>query len=255
LSSEKKIYFASDVHLGAPLIKDHREHEKRFVAWLDFVKDSAEAIYLLGDIFDFWFEYKKVVPRGNARLLGKLAEITDSGIPIHFFTGNHDIWVFDYLPAETGVIVHRHPLEIQLNNKLFYLAHGDGLGKYDKKYNLLKVLFTNKIAQWFFGHIHPNWGIAFASLWSKKSREKNLAKYGSTYLGDDKEWLVLYSKSVLEKKHYDYFVYGHRHVDRVIALNSNSTMVYLGDWIKLFSYGVWDGNEFKLEYFQYNKTN
>jgi UDP-2,3-diacylglucosamine pyrophosphatase LpxH len=126
------IYFASDVHLGAPTIQNHREHEKRFVAWLDHIKPTAKAIYLLGDIFDFWFEYKKVVPRGHTRLLGKLAEITDAGIPVHFFTGNHDIWVFDYLPSETGVIVYRHPIELNLGNKRFYLAHGDGLGGFDK---------------------------------------------------------------------------------------------------------------------------
>jgi UDP-2,3-diacylglucosamine hydrolase len=237
------------VHLGAPLIKDHYAHEKRFVAWLDQIKESAEAIYLLGDIFDFWFEYKKVVPRGHTRLLGKLAELTDAGIPVHFFTGNHDIWVFDYLPRETGVQVHHQPLSVTLNDKRFYLAHGDGLGGYDKKFNFLKAVFTNKLAQWFFAHIHPNWGIGFASLWSKKSREKNLVKYGSVFLGEDKEWLVLYSKELLKKDHHDFFIYGHRHIDRIIDLNNNSKMVYLGDWIKLCSYGVWDGKNFSLEYY------
>jgi UDP-2,3-diacylglucosamine hydrolase len=249
LSSEKKIYFASDVHLGAPTIQNHREHEKRFVAWLDHVKPTAKAIYLLGDIFDFWFEYKKVVPRGHTRLLGKLSEITDSGIPVYFFTGNHDIWVFDYLPAETGVTVYHHPIELTLGNKRFFLAHGDGLGGFDRKFNLLKALFTNKFAQWLFSHIHPNFGIGVANFWSKRSRESNLAKYGAVYLGDDREWLVLYANQVLDKEHYDYFVFGHRHICMSINLKNNSQVFYLGDWINLCSFAVWDGQTLKLEYF------
>lgn len=249
MTGEKRIYFASDVHLGAPLIRNHQEHEKIFVAWLDQIKDSAREIYLLGDVFDFWFEYKKVVPRGYTRLLGKLAEITDNGIPVHFFTGNHDIWVFDYLPSETGVIVHREPLETTIDGKSFYLAHGDGLGGYDKVFNLLKAFFTNKFAQWVFAHIHPNWGIALASVWSKNSREKNLSQYGSQYLGDDKEWLVRYSHEVLQSRHFDFFIYGHRHIAMDKSISDNSRLIYLGDWISLFTYAVWDGKEMKLESF------
>lgn len=236
--------------MGSPLIDNPLAHEKRFVAWLDSIKPTAEAIYLLGDIFDFWFEYKKVVPRGHTRLLGKLAELTDSGIPVHFFTGNHDIWVFDYLPAETGVKVHRHPLELNLGTKRLLLAHGDGLGGFDKKFAFLKAVFTNSFAQWVFAHIHPNWGIGMATFWSRKSREKNLVKYGSVYLGDEKEWLVRYARQRLETEYFDYFVFGHRHIDRLIPLNEQSQLVYLGDWINKFSYGVWDGNEMKLEYYK-----
>ena len=249
MNNDKKIYFASDVHLGAPTIKNPREHEQVFVAWLDHIKNSAEAIYLLGDIFDFWFEYKKVVPRGYTRLLGKLAEITDSGVPVHFFTGNHDIWVFDYLPKETGVIVHHEPLQCQFNGKSFYLAHGDGLGGYDKKFSLLKAIFTNSVAQWMFSHIHPNWGIGFASLWSKKSREKNLVKYGSVYLGDDKEWLVLFARETLKTQHFDYFVFGHRHIALNMEVGEKSRLIYLGDWIKQMTYAVWDGKELNIEKF------
>jgi UDP-2,3-diacylglucosamine hydrolase len=249
VNRKKYIYFASDVHLGAPSISNHKEHEMRFVAWLDSIKESAAEIYLLGDVFDFWFEYKKVVPRGFTRFLGKLAEITDSGIPVHFFTGNHDIWVFDYLPKETGVKVYRKPLDIVLGGKRFFLAHGDGLGHYDPKFNFMKAVFTNRFAQWLFGHVHPNMGIALAAFWSGKSREKNLTKYGSHFLGEDKEWLVLYAKEVLKREHFDYFVFGHRHVALNLKLDSNSRLVYLGDWVKHFTYGVWDGEDFKLERF------
>lgn len=249
MNSDKKIYFASDVHLGAPTISNHKEHEKIFVSWLDQIKDSAKEIYLLGDIFDFWFEYKKVVPRGFTRLFGKLAEITDRGIPVHFFTGNHDVWVFDYLPNETGVIVHRKPMDISIDGKRFFLAHGDGLGHYDKKFNFLKEIFTNKLAQWLFSHIHPNWGIGFATVWSKHSREKNMVSHGSLFLGDDKEWLILYAKEKLKEAHFDYFVFGHRHIALNKEIAANCKIIYLGDWVSKFTYATWDGEQMQLEKF------
>lgn len=245
----KKIYFASDVHLGAPGIKNHREHEVRFVKWLDTIKQDALEIYLMGDIFDFWFEYKKVVPRGFTRFLGKLSEITDSGIPVHFFTGNHDIWIFDYLTSECGVKVYRQPLVKTIHGTTFYLAHGDGLGKYDRYYNFLKSVFTNRLAQWMFARIHPNFGIGLADFWSGKSRDKNDKIYGSTYLGDDKEWSVLYARDVLKKQAIDYFIFGHRHVARKVRVAPESQVLFLGDWIKLFSYAVFDENGVELKYF------
>ncbi len=244
-----KIYFASDVHLGASGIKDHREHEIRFVKWLDSIKQDASEIYLMGDIFDFWFEYKKVVPRGFTRFLGKLSEITDSGIPVHFFTGNHDIWIFDYLSKECGVKVHREPLVKQINGTTFYLAHGDGLGNYDRYYNFLKSVFTSPIAQWLFARLHPNFGIGLADFWSGKSREKNNKIYGSTYLGDDKEWSVLYARDVLKKHAIDYFIFGHRHVARKVSVAPESQVIFLGDWIKLFSYAVFENDCVELKYF------
>ncbi|MBN2166437.1 MAG: UDP-2,3-diacylglucosamine diphosphatase [Marinilabiliaceae bacterium] len=246
MKSEKKIYFASDVHLGAPTIKNPKEHEKIFVSWLDDIKDSAAEIYLLGDIFDFWFEYKRVVPRGFTRLFGKLAEITDLGIPVYFFTGNHDIWIFDYLPNETGVKIYRNPVEKVIDGKRFFLAHGDGLGNYDRKFNFIKKIFTNKIAQWLFAHIHPNFGIGFATVWSKHSREKNMVSHGSVYLGDDNEWLVLFAKEKLKESHFDYFVFGHRHIVLSKEIAPNSSIIYLGDWISNFTYGVWDGKQMQL---------
>ncbi|WP_430818113.1 UDP-2,3-diacylglucosamine diphosphatase [Carboxylicivirga caseinilyticus] len=247
--NSKKIYFASDVHLGAPGIKNHREHEIRFVNWLDSIKRDAAEIYLMGDIFDFWFEYKKAVPRGFTRFLGKLSEITDSGIPVHFFTGNHDIWVFDYLSSECGVVVHREPVIKQLEGKTFFLAHGDGLGNYDRHYNFLKSVFTNRFAQWLFSWIHPNLGIGLADFWSGKSRDKNNKIYGSHYLGDDKEWSVLYAKDVLKKQAIDYFIFGHRHVARKVSVGPESELIFLGDWIQHFSYAVIENNRVELKYF------
>ncbi len=245
----KKIYFASDVHLGAPSIKNHREHENLFVSWLNHIKPTTAELYLMGDIFDFWFEYKHVVPRGFTRVLGKIAEFTDSGIPVHYFTGNHDLWVFDYLPQETGVILHREPVIKNFNGKQFYLAHGDGLGPYDKSYNRLKKIFTNKTLQWLFARLHPNLAFGIAKGWSKQSRLKNESSEGSRFLGADNEWLMLYANDVLQKENIDFFIFGHRHIDLHTAINDKTQFIYLGDWVKKFTYGVWDGKEFKLEYF------
>jgi len=253
LETSKKIFFASDVHLGAPGIKNHRQHEKRFVAWLEFIKPMASELYLMGDIFDFWFEYKHVVPRGFTRFLGKLSELTDAGIPVHFFTGNHDIWLFDYLENECGVKVYRQPVVKSFNNKKVFLAHGDGLGDYDRHYNFLKSVFTNKLAQWLFARIHPNAGIGLANFWSGKSREKNNKVYGNKYLGDDKEFAVLYAKEYLKDNKVDYFVFGHRHVARTVGVGPHCQLVFLGDWIQHFSYGEFDGNTIELKYFDWHK--
>ncbi|MBP8849439.1 MAG: UDP-2,3-diacylglucosamine diphosphatase [Breznakibacter sp.] len=249
--NEKKIYFASDVHLGAAGIKDPKMHERIFVSWLDSIKESASEIYLLGDIFDFWWEYKTVIPRGFARFIGKLCELTDRGITIHYFTGNHDMWIFDYLPSETGVKLYREAVSITLNGKRFFLAHGDGLGSYDKKYNMLKSLFINKLAQKLFAMVHPRWGIEIAQRWSGNSRKINNKKYGHDYFGDDKEWLVLYSREVLKREHFDFFIYGHRHYAKVIELGEQSKMFYLGDWVNLFTYAEWNGEELLLKQYKF----
>ncbi len=248
--SGKKIYFASDIHLGAPSIKDHRKHEKYFVDWLDYIKPTASALYLMGDVFDFWYEYYHVVPRGFTRFLGKIAEFTDSGIPVYFFTGNHDIWVFDYLPKEIGVQVYREPVSVNLNGKKFFLAHGDGLGPYDKGYNILKKIFTNKVLQWLFSRLHPNFAVELAKRWSSHSRLKNEISEKSKFLGEDREFLMLYAKDILVNEHYDYFIFGHRHIDLHQPIGQNSQFVYLGNWIDTRSYGVWDGEKFELKYFK-----
>ncbi|HLW07923.1 MAG TPA: UDP-2,3-diacylglucosamine diphosphatase [Marinilabiliaceae bacterium] len=248
MTERNKIYFASDVHLGAPTIANGREHENKFVRWLETIKDTAREIYLVGDIFDFWFEYKKVIPKGHTRFLGKLCELTDAGIPVYFFTGNHDIWVFDYLPKETGVVVHRKPVIKELDGKRFFIAHGDGLTHFEKSYNRLKSVFTNPLAQWVFRHIHPDYGIRLASFWSRKSRENNQNIENSAYKGEN-EWLVIWAKEYLKKEHFDYFIFGHRHVAKDIPLNENSHLIFLGDWIHLFSYGEWDGIKLEIKYF------
>ena len=247
----KKIYFASDLHLGAPYIEDNRAHEVKFVSWLDTVKKDAEKIYLLGDIFDFWYEYKYSIPKGYSRFLGKLSELTDSGIEIHIFTGNHDVWLFDYLPSECGVIIHDKSLRTTLENKNFYLAHGDEVGTFDRPYLFMKWLFRNKTAQWMFSKLHPDIAIGFARWWSVKSRAKNEKSHKAEYQGDDKEWPVLFAKEYF-KDHpdIDFFIFGHRHIPKVIPIGDRSTIIYLGDWVKNFSYAEFDGKDISLKFFE-----
>ncbi len=241
-----KIYFASDFHLGAPDYASSLERERRIVKWLDEIKHDAQEIFLVGDLFDFWFEYKTVVPRGFVRILGKIAELTDSGIPVHLFTGNHDMWIFDYLPQEIGVILHREPIERDFGGKKFLIGHGDGLGPGDRGYKFLKKVFANKVCQWLFGMIHPDFGMRIANFWSHRSRIFN-KEYDEKFHGEDKEWLVVYCKEVLKTKHYDYFVFGHRHLPLDINLNDTSRYINLGEWFKLNSYAVFDGEELSLK--------
>jgi len=244
-----KIYFISDFHLGAPDREKSLLREKRIVKWLDSVKHDAAEIYLLGDVFDFWFEYKYAVPRGYVRLLGKLAELNDSGIKLHYFTGNHDMWVFDYLPTEIGVSVYREPVTRTISGKKFYIGHGDGLGPGDHGYKFIKKVFANKVCQWLFARLHPNFGIPLALYFSRKSRIAT----GTTdekFLGEKKEWLIIHSKEILEKEHFDYFVFGHRHLPIDFNLSDNSRYVNLGEWINYNTYAVFDGAELKLEKFE-----
>lgn len=240
-----KIYFASDFHLGAPDYKSSLVREKKVVAWLDEIKTDAAEIYLVGDVFDFWFEYKTVVPRGFVRLLGKLAELTDAGIKVHFFIGNHDMWVFDYLPKETGVEVHKEPIERTYNGKQFYIGHGDGLGPGDRGYKFIKKVFRNPVCQWLFARLHPNLGIGLADFWSKTSR-KHTGSSDKKFLGEENEWLAIHSKELLKTKHYDYFIFGHRHLPMQIRVGENSTYYNLGDWIDHYTYGVFDGDSFTM---------
>ena len=245
----EKIYFAGDLHLGLPNYKKSRLREKKFVAWLDSIKDDAFEIYLLGDIFDFWFEYKRVVPRGFTRLLGKIAEITDSGVPVYFFTGNHDIWVFDYLPEETGVIVQRKPLIKEIGGKKFFIAHGDGLGNGQFGFKLLKFIFHNKVLQWLFARLHPNFALWMGGLWSATSRDAK--GISIPFMGENKEMMVRFAKEKLKNEHFDYFVFGHRHLPVQIKLSDKCEYINLGDWIKTYSYAVFDGE--KMEMFRYHK--
>lgn len=249
MNQGKKIYFASDFHLGVPNAASSFEREKRIIRWLDLIKGDAEEIWLLGDLFDFWFEYKTVAPRGYIRFLGKLAEITDSGIPIHIFSGNHDMWIFDYLPEATGVILHRDPIAKEWDGKKFYIGHGDGLGPGDHGYKFIKKVFANKFSQFLFRWIHPDIGIGIANYFSSKSRLAN-NDYDKVYLGDDKEWLAIYSKEILQKEHFDYFIFGHRHLPIDIKVGPNSRYINLGEWINYNSYAVFDGVDLVMHSFE-----
>jgi UDP-2,3-diacylglucosamine hydrolase len=246
LTPGKKIYFISDFHLGVPNQADSRKREDKIVAWLNSIRNDVQILFLMGDVFDYWFEYKEVVPRGYVRLLGKLAELSDAGVEMHYFTGNHDMWVFDYLPKEIGLQIHRAPIQREYNGKKFFLGHGDGLGPGDYGYKFIKKVFANKLAQWFFARIHPNAGIGLMKFFSRKSRIAT-GTSDDVYLGDDKEWLMIYSREVLQKEHYDYFIFGHRHMPLDIALSDNSRYINLGEWINHFTYAVYDGQELQLK--------
>lgn len=240
-----KIYFASDFHLGSFPLDRSKEREKIIIQWLDYIKKDAKELFLVGDIFDFWFEYTTVVPKGYIRFLGKLAELSDLGIKITLFKGNHDMWMFGYLKDELHVKIIDDELTLDLDGKTFYIHHGDGLGPGDNKYKILKKIFRSSICQWLFARLHPNLGIGIATRWSKHSRLSNNEE--EKFLGEDKEWLVQYSKEVLENKHYDYFIYGHRHLPYQFKLSSSSEIINLGEWINFYTYAVWDGQSLKLE--------
>jgi len=246
LDPNKKVYFSSDNHLGAPSKSDSLPREKKFVAWLDEVKQDAQAIFLLGDLFDFWFEYKTVVPKGFTRTLGKLAEISDSGIPIYFFVGNHDLWMNGYFEEELNIPVFQSPQQFNINDTSFFVGHGDGLGPGDKGYKRMKKVFTNPLSKWLFKWLHPDIGVRLGHYFSVKNKLIS-GDEDIKFLGEDNEWLVQYCKSKLQEKHHDYFVFGHRHLPLEIELNARSKYVNLGDWISYFTYGEFDGEHFELK--------
>ncbi|AWG24187.1 UDP-2,3-diacylglucosamine diphosphatase [Flavobacterium kingsejongi] len=243
----KNIYFASDQHFGAPTPELSSIREAKFVQWLDGIKQDAAALFLLGDLFDFWFEYKTVVPKGFIRVLGKLAELRDSGIPIYFFVGNHDLWMSDYFEKELNIPVYHTNQEFTFNNKTFLIGHGDGLGPGDKGYKRMKKVFTNPFSKWIFRWLHPDIGVKLAQYLSVKNKLISGAD-DVKFLGEDQEWLVLYCKRKLETKAYDFFVFGHRHLPMKIQLNAaGAEYINLGDWIGYFTYGVFDGVDFNLK--------
>jgi UDP-2,3-diacylglucosamine hydrolase len=244
LKPGRKAYFASDVHLGLHPEEKSRMREKLFVQWLSEIKSDAQVLFLLGDIFDFWWEYRKVVPRGFTRFLGKICELTDHGIEVHFFTGNHDVWVYDYLTKETGMIVHHKPVLTTINGKSFFLAHGDGLGSYDFEYKLLKGCFESSILQWLYARIHPNLAVSIGHALSKISRYSK--DFAGPFMGEDKEHQILFAREYLKKVAIDFFVFGHRHIPIDFKLSESSRMINLGEWISAYSYAVFDGTEMKL---------
>ena len=245
MSDKGLIYFVSDVHLGAPALKNNRARELLFAKWLDEIKEDVAELYFMGDIFDFWFEYKKVVPRGFVRILGRIAAIADSGIPVHFFVGNHDLWLKEYLTEELGVIIHYKEEVKEIRGKRFFLAHGDGLDPNDKGYHFLKKVFTNKTMQWFFARLHPNFGFYIAHTWSADSR---LSKpdYQEDFMVNQ-DGMYKFAAAFLKSTPVDYFVMGHRHRMAIEKMEGNANFILLGDWIKSFSYGVFDGERFELK--------
>lgn len=277
----KKVYFLSDAHLGSWGIEHGRMQERRLVRFLDNIKKTASAVYLLGDMFDFWHEWKHVVPKGYTRFLGKLSEMTDMGIEIHFFTGNHDIWAYSYLEDECGVILHHEPATIEINNRVFFLAHGDGLGDPDRKFKLICKVFHNPLCQKMFSWLHPNWAMHFGLTWAKNSRLKRLRNmeqgktlsgaegtqfnghvtmtYNSSgepeFMGEDKEYLILYTKEYMATHpDVDYYLYGHRHIELDLMLSRNQRLMILGDWITQFTYAVFDGEHLLLQEYEEGET-
>ena len=245
----KKVYFSSDNHLGAPSAKESKPREQKFLRWLDAIRPDAHAIFLMGDLFDFWFEYKTVVPKGFVRVLGKLAEFKDSGIEIYFFVGNHDLWMSGYFEEELGIPVYHKPKVFTINNTTFFLGHGDGLGPNDKGYKRMKKVFTNPFCQWLFRWLHPDIGVRIAHYFSVKNKLIS-GDEDQVFLGEDKEWLVAYAKRKLETDHYDYFIFGHRHLPMKVDLSEKTKYFNLGDWISHYTFGVFDGKNFQLQTFE-----
>lgn len=246
LPEGKKVYFLSDFHLGAPNFEKSLEREKIIVSFLEKIRKDAAVIFLVGDMFDFWYEYKRVVPKGYTRLLGKLAEISDSGIQLHFFVGNHDMWMKDYFQQELNMPTYFEPKEFRFNGKDFLVGHGDGLGPGDHGYKAMKKVFRNPVCQWLFGILPPYFGMGLANFFSQKSREAT-GKHDEVFLGEENEWLITYCKEELTKKNYDYLIFGHRHLPIDFTFKNGSRYINLGDWIRYFTFAAFDGNQMTLE--------
>jgi len=251
LSTGKKIYFASDFHLGAPNFQASQKREKRIVAWLNGIKPTAQALFLVGDIFDFWFEYKHTIPKGNTRLLGKLAEFVDEGIPVHLFCGNHDMWMFGYLEQEIGVQVHKDDFQFSQNGKQFFVAHGDGLGPGDFKYKRLKKVFRHPLCQWLFARLHPNFGVGLAQ-WSSRSSRKANADEDSLYKGTENEYLYQYVQRKSKQISANFFIFGHRHLPLRYNINQ-AIYLNLGEWINYETFAQFDGEKLQLLSFKNNQ--
>jgi UDP-2,3-diacylglucosamine hydrolase len=245
LTSRTKIYFASDFHLGIPDYEKSLEREKRICRWMDTIKNDAKELFLMGDLFDWWFEHKYTAPQGYVRLLGKIAELTDSGVTVHLFTGNHDMWMFGYLEKELNVRIHRMPIQREFNGKKFFLAHGDGLGPGERIYKFYKWFFISPFWQWCFARFHPNFSMWLGMFFSRSSRKTNKGK-DKIFLGEDKEYLILFCKEELKKQKTDYFIFGHRHLPLDLSVGENSRYINLGEWMNYNTYAVWDGVKLEL---------
>ena len=249
LPKGKKVYFASDFHLGIPDRATSLEREQRLCAWLDGIRADAAALYLVGDIFDTWFEYKNVVPKGFIRFMGKLAQLADSGLRIEAFTGNHDLWMRGYFQEELNIPVHHEPIRVTFNGKKFFIGHGDGLGPGDHGYKVLKKVLRSEVSQWLYRRVHPDTGVGLAG-WFSRLGPKHADMPEEPFLGPDKEWLVQFCLETLKTEHIDYFIFGHRHIAIEYPLPDDSLYVNLGDWIKYDSYGEFDGEQMRLKYYR-----
>ena len=248
--NQKKIYFASDFHLGVPDHASSLAREKKIVRWLESIRHDAHTIYLMGDIFDFWFEYKHTIPKGYIRLQGKLAELRDAGIPVVFFTGNHDMWMFDYFTKELDIPIYREPKVLQVGSQRLLIGHGDGLGPGDRTYKIIKKFFNSKVCQWMFARIHPNLGIAIANLWSKESRISNTKSDESKFTGNENEFLWVYCTEREKQEHFDYYIFGHRHLRLDLPIGNASRYINLGEWVNESNYAVYDGKTVTLKIFE-----
>lgn len=247
LTPGRKAYFASDFHLGTPSPEQSRLRERAVVDWLDTVRHDASIIFLVGDVFDFWFEYKRSIPKGFIRLQGKLAELTDAGLPIVLFTGNHDMWMDSYFTQEMGIPVYRNPRAYDIGDKRFLIGHGDGLGPGDYTYKKLKRVFESKLAMRLFRFVHPDLGIGIAQAWSRRSRISNQEKGEENFLGEDREWLMQYCREVEARVHHDFYIFGHRHLPLDLAVSRNSRYINLGEWVSAKTYAVFDGETTQLK--------
>jgi UDP-2,3-diacylglucosamine hydrolase len=253
LQEGRRIYFSSDFHLGVPTALKSREREKLLVNWLDSIQNDAQTVFLVGDIFDFWFEYKKAVPKGFVRFLGKLAELSDKGIELIIFTGNHDMWMSGYLTEELNAVIYRNPVVFKIIEKntkrSFFVGHGDGLGPGDNTYKFLKKIFENSFFQMIFRIVHPDVGMWIAMEWSKRSRLANVNKGEERFLGEDKEWLFQYCKEIEAVQHHDFYVFGHRHLVLDMSVNARSRYINLGEWVTQQHYAVYDGENLEIKKF------
>ncbi|HEX8060061.1 MAG TPA: UDP-2,3-diacylglucosamine diphosphatase [Cyclobacteriaceae bacterium] len=244
----KKIYFASDFHLGVPDLKATIEREKLLVKWLESIRYDAHSLYLVGDMFDFWFEYKYTIPKGFIRFLGKLAELRDAGLPIYFFTGNHDLWMFDYFQKELDIAIYTEPQELKIGNHKMLIGHGDGLGPGDGFYKILKSgLFGNRFFQWMFARLHPNLGMYLAHSWSKSSRIANMKR--ENFESDKNEFLFTYCQELEKNTHHDFYIFGHRHLPLDLKVSDNSRYINLGEWVNFSPYAAYDGKNIELKMF------
>jgi len=248
LPEGKKIYFASDFHLGVPNKAESKARENKIVRWLSEIEEDAAAIFILGDIFDFWFEYKYTVPKGYIKFLGKLAFIREKGIPVYFFTGNHDMWMFDYFPTELDIPVFYTSQQFEVNETRFFVGHGDGLGPGDHFYKIIKKVFANKLCQRAFSLIPSYVGMGIANFWSRKSRISNIKK-DDVFL-NEKEWLYQFCKENECRTNYHFYIFGHRHLPLRMRINQQSEYINLGEWVNFYTYAVFDGKKIDLKEFE-----